>query len=656
MSMKATGLMLALLMGSLSLYAQDMPPQPQPEQPKPAEPAKQEPAKKEASQEKPKTSRDEAIKAEIEALQAKIRREEGNITIILQDAKIQDVVDEFRKQVTISIVADLRNVPDDFRIPEFKVVNVPFREAFNHFLSLAQMVVVEETANIIRIERPVMMSLSVTDSDIKDVLALISKVSNANIIVAPEKITGKVTLSVNNVPWHELLESVVKTLGYSTVREKYNVIRVITTEELIRQMETQVFKLRYISPPPTYTAKIEQSKYIEGRALPAPGSVDEIIRQFPFLKIIEATLTKTSGGGVIGSVFYDHVANAIIVKDTRPILDRVQQIINVLDTEPDSVHVALKFLSTRNEDFLQWGMSWFGTDHLGGTVDGIGVMTRTRPDGLAVGGVPGAPPAAAALQTAFSRLPFGISGGNPAADPTYFLTQYELRMLFRAFKRDQYTRLLQEPTITVLDNTPATIFVGENVPYATAQLVVVPGAPTTVTVTEGSKSPVKVGFQLLVIPRVLREENKIIMTVIPENVVLTGTDALNPGFVRFTLSGQEIVLPRTADTTLVTRLKIDDNQTAVIGGLVVERVSLEDEGLPWLKDIPIINFLFTNKTESTTKDQLIVFITPKIVRSRKVITDQLNALHQLRAAQVERELQELRKLRESDNTPLPERR
>lgn len=647
--------MLAVLFGGMSLFAQDMQPQPEP---RPAEPAKQEPAKKEASQDKSKTSRDEAIKAEIEALQAKIRRDEGNITIIMQDARVQDIVEEFRKQILVSLVADTRNLPDDFRVAEFKVVNVPFREAFNHFLNLAQMVIVEETANIIRIERPVMMSLTVTDSDVKDVLALISKVSNANIIIAPEKVVGKITLSVNNVPWHELLDSVVKTLGYSTVREKYNVVRVITTDELVRQMEERVYKLRYISPPPTYSAKIETSKYLQGQPLQSPTSVDEIIRQFPFLKIVEATLTRTSGGAALGQVFYDYNLNAIIVKDTRPVLDRIQSIINVLDVEPDSVHISLKFLQTQNQDFLQWGISWFGTDQLGALTDGIGVLTRTRPDGMAVGGVPGAPPNAAALQTAFSRLPFGITGAGPAQNPDYFLTQYELRMLFRAFKRDQYTRLLQEPTITVLDNTAATIFVGENVPYATAQLVVVPGAPTTVTVTEGSKSPVKIGFQLMVIPRVLRDENKVIMTVIPENVSPAGSDPLNPGGAldRFVLSGQEILLPHTRDTTLVTRLKIDDNQTAVIGGLVVERVSLTERGLPWLKDIPIINFLFNEKQESTVKDQLIIFITPKIVRSRKVISDQLNALQRLRAAQVERELQELRKLRESDQTPLPERR
>jgi type II secretory pathway component GspD/PulD (secretin) len=640
--MKATAIFTGLM--ALGLLAQDgAPPDKNGAQPKPE-------AKQDTPQPKP-TAEELRQKAEVEALEAKIRRDEGRITIVMANCTVQQVLEEFRKQINISLVADTRNVPDDFRIPEFKVINVPFREAFNHFLKMSQMVVVEETTNIIRVERPYIMSLTVTDSDVKDVIGLIARVSNANIVIAPDKIIGKVTLTVSNVPWFELLDSVVKTLGFVTVREQYNLIRIITPAELQQQMDIQVFKLRYISPPDSYRAKFEANKYVAGGAIAPPGSIDDIPRFFPFLKVVEASLTKDAGGRMLGTVFYDFERNAIIVKDTRPVLAKIQGIIDVLDSEPDMVTISLKFLTTSNDDLLQWGVAW---TTLGNADGGIAVRTRTTPDAPFVrneaadtnpNNPPNVPSAAVNFQTLLSKLPFGAAATRHFVGENFFLTEYEQTMLFRAFKRDTFTRLLQEPNVTVLDNTPATIFVGENVPYATATLVQSPGTAPVITVAEGARSPVKIGFQLLVLPRILRDENKVILTVIPENVA--GAGAENNGTLdRFTLSGQDILLPHTQDSTMVTRLKIEDNQTAVIGGLMTEAGNITVRGIPVLKDIPLLRFLFSDTAETTRKQQLIIFITPKIIRSRTSMTSQLADLQKLREAQVDREIQELRKLRE----------
>lgn len=583
-----------------------------------------------------------------QALEELVRRDQQRVTIDVRNADLSTIIEEFRKQTNVNIVADLRNVPADYRVSEFKVKDAPFREAFDHFLKLAQLVVVEETANVIRIERPILMSLDVPEADIKDVLALIAKVSGANIIVAPEKITGKVKLTVNNVPWTELLESVVKTVGHATVRERYDIIRVITTEELQRQMTTRVFKLKYLTAPPSYRAKIEAPKYVDGKPLKPVTNAQELESEFAFLKIISKSLTRSATNQVLGTFDYDINTNALVVTDTKPKLDQIESIIKILDVEPDQVSVSLKFVSTTNSDVLSWGTSYFTIDQLGSLQEGFGLLSRPTP-------TQGVPSAAASsplgafgtTQRVFSTLPFGLGGKRPDLpnEPFYFLTEYDVRALFRAFKKDGYTRVLQEPQITVLDNTEATIFVGEEVPYAEAQLQINPGAASTVTIREGQRSPVKVGFQVLVIPRILKDENKVILTIIPQNLTLTGTDTRNPGFERFSLSGQDIVLPRVGQTTVLTKLKIDDGQTAVLGGLVVERVSYEDKGIPGLKDIPVLNFLFKKKEDTTTKERLLIFITPRIVRSGQSISEAARAKMRLKEAEVEKELEELRKSR-----------
>lgn len=581
-----------------------------------------------------------------QTLEELVRRDQERVTIDVKNTDLQTIIEEFRKQTNVNIVANLVNVPSDYRVAEFKVKDAPFREAFDHFLKLAQLVVVEETANVIRIERPILMSLDVPEADIKDVLALIAKVSGANIIVAPEKITGKVKLTVNNVPWTELLESVVRTVGYATVRERYDIIRVITTEELRRQMTTRIFKLKYLTAPPSYRAKIEAPKYVDGKSLKPVTNTQELEAEFAFLKVISASLTRSATNQVLGSFQYDVNSNALVVNDTKPKIEEIAEIIKILDVEPDQVSVSLKFVSTANTDVLSWGTSYFTIDHLNTVQEGFGFLSRTTP----TPGVPSAAPSSplgsfGTTQRVFSTLPFGLGGKRPDIpnEPFYFLTEYDVRALFRAFKRDGYTRVLQEPQITVLDNTEATIFVGEEVPYAEAQLQINPGAASTVTIREGQRSPVKVGFQVLVIPRILKEENKVILTIIPQNLTLTGTDTRNPGFERFVLSGQEILLPRIGQTTVLTKLKIDDGQTAVLGGLGVERVSYEDKGIPGLKDIPILSFLFKKKEDTTTKERLLIFITPRIVRSGQSISESTRAKMRLKEAEVEKELEELRK-------------
>ena len=111
----------------------------------------------------------------------------------------------------------------------------------------------------------------------------------------------------------------------------------------------------------------------------------------------------------------------------------------------------------------------------------------------------------------------------------------------------------------------------------------------------------KVGFQLFIVPRIVSDANKILLTVIPQNEFLSGpsSGAAVPGFTHFELQSngnvQAIDLPRLSQTQLVTKLVLESGHTAVLGGLVVERATYEDNGIPVLKDIPLINYLFKQR-------------------------------------------------------------
>src|SRR5262249_21011760 len=135
---------------------------------------------------------------------------------------------------------------------------------------------------------------------------------------------------------------------------------------------------------------------------------------------------------------------------------------------------------------------------------------------------------------------------------------------------DQRSRIVQAPSIYMLDNEDAVIFVGENVPYAevTAQPDI--NGNITQSIRAGAQSPIQVGFSLFISPHVVPDSDRIMLTVIPRVNSLAGTGAGVPGFDRFTVGALSIDLPHTREQALVTHIMVDDGQTAVLGGLLSE--------------------------------------------------------------------------------------
>jgi len=462
-------------------------------------------------------------------------------------------------------------------------------------------------------------------------------VSGANIIVSPD-VKGQITLSINNVPWNEVLDAVVRTLNFTTVKEAFGIIRIIHPDELLKQMEVRVFQLRFISPPSIYAAKIEPTKTLIGQPLQPATSIEDMLNRFVLSKTLATVLSRDAGGKVMGQLSYDPQQNAFIIRDTKIILDKVGEIISMLDVEPEQVLLDLKFISTTNRDLLQFGVNW----SLGGN-DGLQIGTRflnpsasVAPDGSNIAG-------------RISRLPFGLGSNIRAPGEQLFLTNYDMSMVFRAFKNDRFSRLVQEATLPVVDNTEATIFVGETISYAEVRSTQNNLGAVEFSLQEAGKSPVKVGFQLFVIPRVVSDANKVMLTIIPQNEFLSGpsSGAAVPGFTHFSLvsngAEQSIDLPRVNQTQLVTKLLLESGHTAVLGGLVVERASYEDNGIPVLKDIPLISYLFKSRTDEINKENLLIFLTPRIVRRGRGPAESLQQLLKMSEEDEYRTFEENRK-------------
>ncbi|HZN60947.1 MAG TPA: hypothetical protein VFC90_00950 [Planctomycetota bacterium] len=640
-----------LLAGVTTTAAQETPPTPPPA---PQEPPKQEPPKQDR---KPMTPEEAARESLERNLRATLQGLDVRVTMEFRNARVEEVVDEFRRQVrTINFGTDFKNIPEEFRIDEFIVRNEPWKSALNFFAEKAELAIQEESATLISLSRPPRVTFAFNRADIKTVIDLIAKLSNANIVMnaAPTGgVAGTVTMSVNNVPWMEVLNVVCKTFGYTTVREKYDIIRIVTQDELNKQMEHRFFPLKFISGPPVFVANMDEGKYHKGKMPTPPKTVDEIPKQFMLLRILESMLTRSQDGSrVLGQLQYDHDTNTIAVTDTAVALAEIGRTIKALDVQPAQVMIDLKYVSTVNDDLLQFGMNYtFAGD------DGITITSQALPplrvdsSATTAGSVSESPFSQGGLGK-LTRLPFGL-GREPITTDQLFFTRFDMLATFRAFKRDRYSRLVQQPFISLKDNTGSTIFVGEEVPYAESKVEQTANGGLAFTIGEGARSPVKIGFQLMVIAKVKKESNQVELTIIPQNEFLSGTSTgigIVPGFERFILAGASSIgeslsidLPRISNTTLMTTLLIENGRTAILGGLKTERTSYEDKKVPFLGDLPLIDFLFKQRNDSVRKETLLIFVTPTIIQPSDVNAENLKAdLDAIRDRERE-EIEELRR-------------
>jgi type IV pilus assembly protein PilQ len=580
---------------------------------------------------------DPKAKAIREAYEEQLRRDRQEVTINVKNATVGQIVDEFRRQTGWNIVVDYKNIPEDYRIDEFRIDKEKAKAALDAFVTKAELSMEQTGVTLIMLSRPPRLTFNFRDADIKVVIDMIARVSGANIIVSPD-VKGQITMSINNVPWNEVLSAVVRTLNFTTVKEAFGIIRIIHPDELLKQMDTRVFQLKFIQPPSAYTAKVEANKTLSGQPLTPPSSIEELIRRFVLAQTLQTVLSKDSGNRTLGTLNFDPQTNVFVVRDTKLVLDRVEEIINLLDVEPQQVLLDMKFISTTNRDLLQFGVNWSPGGNPGLQISSRFLNPSASTD---VGGQ--------AIQGRISKMPFGFGSQIKAPGEQLFLTNYDMSMVFRAFKNDRFSRLIQEPTLAVVDNTEATIFVGETISYAEVKTTTNQFGGLEFSLTEAGKSPVKVGFQLFVIPRIVSDANKVILTVIPQNEFLSGpsSGAAVPGFTRFTLvangADQSIDLPRLAQTSLFTRLVLESGHTAVLGGLITERSTYEDSGIPVLKDIPLINYLFKQRVDEINKEHLLIFITPRIVRRGRGPAESLQQLLKLREEDEQREFEEGRR-------------
>ena len=519
------------------------------------------------------------------------------ISVDFVETPLKRVIELIAKQTNKNIVLD-RGIEEAVTI---KLTDAPWLDAIKVIADRADCMVELVGENIYRVRKPPRITMEFRDADLKAAIDILAAQAGANVIIA-EDVTGKVNLRLKNVPWKQALEQVVKTANYAIVEEEGALIRVVTPEALAKQLESWMFPLRYLRPPSTYVARIE-TDYAVGT--PKPVDMSKLREEFGVFRAVESALSES------GTVDYIPETNTVIATDTVTKLEEIKRIIQQMDREPGQIFVQVRFITTTNDDLLNYGVKW--------------------ENGLAIRN---------SLGSVVSRLPFELYKGGweeyiaakddgvptfgdvddylDAADKTLFtfgtLDYSDTLTFLELVEKDSKSKIVQSPVLTILDKTPSTIFSGERIRFAQSAGVSAQAGGVEVTIGEADTSPVDVGFQLLVIPYIIPDQNEVLMTIIPEATSLSGRSAEQPGFDVFNIGEESIALPRTASRTVVTQMILESGRTAIIGGLADKTESETITKVPFLGYIPILGHLFTHKGTSSVDATLLILVSVDIVQ------------------------------------------
>jgi len=280
----------------------------------------------------------------------------------------------------------------------------------------------------------------------------------------------------------------------------------------------------------------------------------------------------------------DKATNSLIIMADKDDYLVLEEVIKKLDIPRSMVYIEALIMEVDMEKSLDIGIDWsaFGKTKIDGKDAVIGGGFRQglqiAPDELLKGG----------LTLGLISEPITIAG----------VTVNNISAIVNAVKTDEDFRILSTPQVLTTDNEEARITVGENRPYQTRSTTDVSGG------TFESFEYRDVGKILKITPHVT--EGRLVRMQI--NLEVTAIDQTATALTSTTLP---VTLKRTVDTTVIVR----DNQTIVIGGLIDDTTTSSETKVPVLGDIPILGWLFKDRSESTVKTNLYIFLTPRVIKN-----------------------------------------
>jgi type II secretory pathway component GspD/PulD (secretin) len=394
------------------------------------------------------------------------------------------------------------------------------------------------------------LELKVQDSDIRDVLDMLSKELGLNII-ASKSVGGPVTATLNGVTAETALAAVLKSAGY-VGRQEGNILYVGTASDLeaidqaADRLITRVYRPNYIRAAdlsalivPLLTPAIGKS------TVSAPAAIDNPSDQI-----------KTGGDSYAGN-------EVVIVRDYEAVVLNIDELVQEVDTRPRQVSIEAMILSVKLSDTTKMGINF--------------QSLRNNQNVAVVSGVP------PTTMSDMTKTTGGIKLG--------FLDS-SLALLLDALETVGETNVIASPRLMCLNKQRAEIQIGEQLGYVN----------TTVTQNAATQTVafLDVGTLLRIRPNIA-SDHMVRLEIHPE--VSSGSVKVESG----------LTLPNKSVTQVTTNVMCPDGATLVLGGLLKEDVDKQITQIPWLGSLPIAGPLFRSKQDKIDRLELICLLTPHIV-------------------------------------------
>ncbi len=402
------------------------------------------------------------------------------------------------------------------------------------------------------------INIEAQDEDIKNVFKLIAEESGANLVL-DEKVTGNVTVKLRQVPWDQAMTVVMKSKALGYVREG-NVLRIAPLDQLKKESDMAH----------DLADSREKMDPLKVKVIPVSyANVDDLAKQAE--KFLSAR----------GKVVSDNRTSSLVITDTAETTDRIVRLIKTLDVPPDQVLIEGKIVEAQEQFRRNIGVKWSG--------GGSPTQISTNKLGLPVNVTPSL--SVTPSTDAITGLNFDMKVGT-------LDVLGDLSASLALFESDNLVKVVSSPRIVAMNKERAAINQVLQQPIETVT-VSTTGAPTQKSIRY---EPAE--LKLEVVPQITAD-GSVIMEMEVKREFFGAIEA-----------GNRPKNTRQAKTKVIVR----SGQTAVIGGIFDNQETVGEQGVPWLRKLPLIGWLFKYKSTTKDKNELMIFLTPRIL-SRSETTE-----------------------------------
>ncbi|WIE51086.1 type IV pilus secretin PilQ [Pseudomonas sp. GM17] len=412
------------------------------------------------------------------------------------------------------------------------------------------------------------LSLNFQDIEVRSVLQLIADFTNLN-LVASDTVQGGITLRLQNVPWDQALDLVLKTKGLDK-RKVGNVLLVAPADEIAARERQELESQKQIADLEPLRRELLQVNYAKAAEI---------------AKLFQSVTRAEDRSDERGSITVDERTNNIIAYQTRERLDELRRIVSQLDIPVRQVMIEARIVEANVDYDKSLGVRWGGSIQNQGNWNVSGVSNGTN--GSSTIGTPG---------STSSNSPFvdlGTTANTSGLGIAFITDNVLLDLELTAMEKTGNGEIVSQPKVVTSDKETAKILKGTEIPYQEAAS----SGATSVSFKEASLS-------LEVTPQIT-PDNRIIMEV---KVTKDEPDYLN--------KVQDV--PPIKKNEVNAKVLINDGETIVIGGVFSNTQSKVVDKVPFLGDVPYLGRLFRRDVVSEKKSELLVFLTPRIMNNQAI--------------------------------------